>query len=291
MIVRCSPWNPLQLRIPDDPSQSERCPDDQPRHLPLSSEAMDRVSWTCMDMCGEEILHVMPSAAPGDLGDASVRATIRPSWRSPARWRSRPRLPDSAADADTPQHDDRARGGGRRIPMTSTARSWIKAGLPPGAYDALTDGLPASRLWSLLLDVVEARAAGRRPSDLVGQWDRDRFVQPAIVDQRSLLEVDRHLLAAAAAFDAIELSPVAPLGVCSIMGHASQNKVLSALRGTEVVSDPTNVLALECARRLRRDPQPRASCDLSSLRPCAGDSEAARIHGELPHLLPRLGRA
>jgi hypothetical protein len=38
------------------------------------------------------------------------------------------------------------------------------------------------------------------------------------------------------------------------MGHASQNKVLSALRGTEVVADPTNVMALECARRLRRDP-------------------------------------
>jgi hypothetical protein len=37
------------------------------------------------------------------------------------------------------------------------------------------------------------------------------------------------------------------------MGLASQNKVLSALRGTEVVSDPTNVMALECARRLRRD--------------------------------------
>jgi len=138
--------------------------------------------------------------------------------------------------------------------MTSTARPWIKAGLPAGAYDVLTNGLPASRLWSLLLEVAETRAAGRRLSDLVGQWDRDRFVQPAIIDQRSLLEVDRHLLAAAAAFEALELSPVAPLGVCSIMGRASQNKVLSALRGTEVVSDPTNVLALECASRLRRDP-------------------------------------
>jgi hypothetical protein len=138
--------------------------------------------------------------------------------------------------------------------MTRTARPWIKAGLPPGAYDVLTDGLPASRLWSLLLDVTETRAAGRRPSDLVGQWDRDRFVQPAIVDQRSLLEVDRHLLAAAPSFEALELSPVAPLGVCSIMGHMSQNKVLSAQRGTEVVSDPTNVMALECARRLRTDP-------------------------------------
>jgi hypothetical protein len=105
----------------------------------------------------------------------------------------------------------------------------------------------------LLLAVAEARAARRAPADLVEQWERDRFVQPAIGDQRSLVEVDRHLLAAASAFESIELSPVAPLGVCSSMGHASQNKVLSTLRGTEVVSDPTNVLALECARRLRRD--------------------------------------
>jgi hypothetical protein len=137
--------------------------------------------------------------------------------------------------------------------MTQTARPWIKTGLPTGAYDALTHALPASHLWSLLLEVADARAARRQPAELGGQWDRDRFVQPAPVDQRSLNEVDRLLLAAAAAFESIELSPVAPLGVCSIMGHVSQNKILSALRGTEVVSDPTNVLALECARRLRRD--------------------------------------
>lgn len=138
--------------------------------------------------------------------------------------------------------------------MTRPSRSWVSAGLPPDAYEGLARGLPASRLWSLLLAVAEARAIGRLPRELVEQWDRDRFVQPAIVDQRSLIEVDGHLLAAASAFESIELSPVAPLGVCTIMGHASQNKVLSALRGTELVSDPTNVMALECARRLRRDP-------------------------------------
>jgi hypothetical protein len=142
----------------------------------------------------------------------------------------------------------------KRIAMTPPSRSWITAGLSPAAYDELTRALPASRLWSLLLEVAEARAARRRPADLAEQWDHDRFVQPSIVDQRSLVEVDGHLLGAAAAFESIELSPIAPLGVCSVMGHASQNKVLSALRGTEVVSDPTNVLALECARRLRRNP-------------------------------------
>jgi hypothetical protein len=138
--------------------------------------------------------------------------------------------------------------------MTRPSRSWVTAGLPAAATAELTRGLPASRLWSLLLEVAHARAAARQPGELIEQWERDRFVQPAVVDQRSLVEVDRHLLGATAAFEPIELSPIAPLGVCSVMGHASQNKVLSALRGTEVVSDPTNVMALECARRLRRDP-------------------------------------
>ena len=138
--------------------------------------------------------------------------------------------------------------------MTRISRPWVKEGLPPGTYDALTDGLPASRLWSVLLDVADARATRRRPAELLEQWDRDRFVQPAILDQRTLVALDGHLLQAASAFESIELSPVAPLGVCAIMGHASQNKVLAALRGTELVADPTNVMALECARRLRRDP-------------------------------------
>jgi hypothetical protein len=161
--------------------------------------------------------------------------------------------------------------------VTRTARPWVQTGLPPGAYDALTHELPASQLWSLWLEVAAGRAARRQPAELGAQWERDRFVQPAPVDQRSLVEVDRHLLAAAAAFESIELSPVAPLGVCSIMGHASQNKVLSALRGTEVVSDPTNVLALECARRLRRDRA--AAVRLATSHRCVRAQEIPKVRG------------
>ena len=46
---------------------------------------------------------------------------------------------------------------------------------------------------------------------------------------------------------------MAPLAVCSAVARTSQNRIVSALRGTEVVSDPTNVLALECAARLQAD--------------------------------------
>jgi hypothetical protein len=86
---------------------------------------------------------------------------------------------------------------------------------------------------------------------VLAQYRRDRFVRPSAVDQRTSVAIDGHLLAAADGFEAIELSPVTPLGTSSTMGPTDQHKVLSALRATEVVSDPTNVLALECAERLR----------------------------------------
>jgi len=137
--------------------------------------------------------------------------------------------------------------------MTEDSRSWADAGLSAEVREALVSGMPASRLWSVLLGVLEARAKGRTAASLNEQWRKDRFVQPCYVDQRSLHEVEGHLLAAASAFDAVELSPLAPLGVCSSVALASQNKIVSTARGTEVVSDPTNVLALECAKRLKEN--------------------------------------
>lgn len=119
---------------------------------------------------------------------------------------------------------------------------------------ALAQGMAATELWSLLLSVLEQRAAQRPPSVVRQQWETDRFVQPCAVNQRTLNELDSHLLAAAADFEALELSPLAPLASCSTVALTSQNRIVSTARGTEVVSDPTNVLALECARRLREAP-------------------------------------
>jgi len=137
--------------------------------------------------------------------------------------------------------------------MASDDRSWAREGLGEETRRALSAGLPASEVWSLLLGILEARATSRTPANLREQWKTDRFVQPCYLDQRALHELDGHLLAAASAFEAVELSPLAPLGACSAVALASQNKIVSTVRGTEVVSDPTNVLALECARRLRED--------------------------------------
>jgi hypothetical protein len=165
--------------------------------------------------------------------------------------------------------------------VSSVDRSWTTAGIGDVAYAALSDGLPASEVWSLLLDVLARRAGGRAPADLLRQWKRDGFTRPAYIDQRSLVALDGHLLAAAEAFEAIELSPLAPLGACSVVGLASQNKVVSTLRGTEVVSDPTNVLALECARRLceHADREVR----LATCHRCVRAQETPKRPGFAPH--------
>jgi hypothetical protein len=134
-------------------------------------------------------------------------------------------------------------------------RDWITAGLDPAAFERLAAGLSGSELQSLLLGVMQRRANARSPSEVLAQYRRDGFSRPAAIDQRTSLAIDSELFAAATSFEAIELSPVAPLGTCSSVALTNQNRVLSALRGTEIVSDPTNVLALECALRLRDEPR------------------------------------
>src|SRR5262249_15888682 len=116
--------------------------------------------------------------------------------------------------------------------------------------------LSGSELSSVLLEIMQRRAGARSSSEVLAQYQRDPFCRPASVDQRTAVALDAQLLAAAEGFEAIELSPVAPLAGCSSLAPPGQNRVLSALRSTEIVADPTNVLALECALRLRRVPAP-----------------------------------
>jgi ribosomal protein S18 acetylase RimI-like enzyme len=133
-------------------------------------------------------------------------------------------------------------------------RSWVGRLIAEQDYDRLGRQLSGAELNSLLLAVMRSRAAARSPAEILRQFERDLFSRPAAVDPRDALILDAELFAAAARYEAIDLSPIAPLGVCSAVALTDQNRVLSALRTTEVVSDPTNVLALECARRLRTEP-------------------------------------
>ena len=130
----------------------------------------------------------------------------------------------------------------------------------PGLVEVLAERLAPADLSSLLLEVFRRRAAARTPRDLLVDHTENRFCRPAVVDARILAEWDRVVFAALPSdFDVIELSPLAPLGVCSVVATVNQNKIVSATRGIEVVADGTNVLALECALRRRGKGRQRGS--------------------------------
>jgi len=160
-------------------------------------------------------------------------------------------------------------------------RRWVTSGLDEASLSALAKEMPATELWSLLLTVIERRAAARTSTTLMQQWAQDRFVVPSYIDQRTLLAFDQVYFAAAHAFEAIELAPLAPLGVSSAVALTSQNRVVSTTRGTEVVSDPTNVLALESASRLRKDPS--LVVRLASSHRCVRAQEVPKLPGFAAH--------
>lgn len=118
--------------------------------------------------------------------------------------------------------------------------------------DALT-AMSAPDLTSLMLAVSERRAADRTPTDLLTQYSRDRFVAVAETPGSGLRRASHLALTTASAFQEISLSPLAPLGLHSVLGGISQNRLVSTTRPTEVAGDPTNALALEAAVRRRAD--------------------------------------
>jgi len=119
--------------------------------------------------------------------------------------------------------------------------------------DTLGVRMSGSDLTAVMLDVMRRRVADRTPAEVLAQYQRDRFVQPAAADARRLVALE------SLAFDVvcppfvpIATAPLAPFGTHSVVAGVHQNRVVTTTRGNEVAADPTNVLALEAAVRRRR---------------------------------------
>jgi hypothetical protein len=121
-----------------------------------------------------------------------------------------------------------------------------------GLVDAL-GGLAPADLVTVMLEVYRRQAARIEPAQLLTNYQTGRFAQPAGLDpaERAGLEVVAFSLLPEG-YEALDLSPLCPLGTSSVVATVDQNKVVSTVRNTEVVSDSTNVLALEAALRRRR---------------------------------------
>ena len=136
----------------------------------------------------------------------------------------------------------------------SEAEERVWAQMPAGTRRALAD-LPRTDLRTLLLSVARTRAATVTPAELMRRWRDDRFVRPAAVDPRRLAVVEARIWQRLPAeVRGVELSPLVPLGTCSAVAPVSQNRVVTTIRATEVLSDATNALAIEAAGRRQKQP-------------------------------------
>jgi hypothetical protein len=158
----------------------------------------------------------------------------------------------------------------------------------PGLVEVLADELALTDLQSLLLAVYRRRAATITPAQLLAHYERSRAAAPSPLDPATLLAFDQLAggVLRSCGYQGVELSPVNPLGAVAALTGLDQNQVLSTVRGTEVVADSTNALALECAVRrralLRRDPRDGQPVRLfSSHRMLRG--QAPDLPGVWPH--------
>ena len=117
----------------------------------------------------------------------------------------------------------------------------------------LAERLSPTDLQSLLLEVYRRRSARRKPADVLSDYESNRFVCPSSVSPGRLHSWEQTAFSALPSeFEPLALSPVCPLGTNSVIAGVDQNWAVTTARNTEVVSDATNVLALECAVRRRR---------------------------------------
>lgn len=131
------------------------------------------------------------------------------------------------------------------MPSDVTRKLLEKLG-QPGLLNLLTEGLSGTELNSLLLDVLREEAKATSAPALLKKYQLNRFVKPADLPVLKLKKTELELLSLFEKhlFEPIELSPVSILGSCSAVASVDQNKILSALRGTEVLADATNSMAL-----------------------------------------------
>jgi hypothetical protein len=127
--------------------------------------------------------------------------------------------------------------------------------------DILSNKLSGTDLNSLLMKVFANRASKISPAALLRNYEINRFVQPADSDYLELAKKTLETLEffSARGFVPKQLSPLLPLGTCSVLGPVDQDRVVSATRNGEVLSDATNALALEIASHKKQDNPNRKS--------------------------------
>ncbi|NHJ87779.1 MAG: hypothetical protein FK734_20120 [Asgard group archaeon] len=120
----------------------------------------------------------------------------------------------------------------------------------PNLEKILADQITPSDVQSLLLSFYQQRAVQRTPNDILSDYKQNKYTNPSTINPLLFNKWDKIAFQCLPNnFEAIELSPVAPLGSVSRIAPINQDWILTTIRNIEVLSDATNVLALECTCR------------------------------------------
>jgi len=113
--------------------------------------------------------------------------------------------------------------------------------------------IPQSDLTTMLMGVHAQTCARQTPAELLKHYDQNSFTKPSPLSPVKLNMQEHTLLSMAEeqGFLPVLLSPAAQLGSCSAVAAVSQNKILSAIRSTEIIADPTNMLALHICNEIK----------------------------------------
>jgi hypothetical protein len=132
------------------------------------------------------------------------------------------------------------------MPPSAIVKSILQRLHQPDLLSLLSEKISGSDLNSVLMELFKNRTAVTSAPELLKLYSKNRFVKPAdlpVIEMKKI-ELDLLELFQSQSFKPIELSPVTILGSCSVVATADQNKILSSLRGTEVLADATNAIAL-----------------------------------------------
>ena len=113
--------------------------------------------------------------------------------------------------------------------------------------------LPKPDFNSLMLKIFQSHASRVTPVEIVKAFHVNRFSVPSELDPVAYHTLETNFLSSAQELDinTILLSPSAPFASSSVFGCVNQNNVVSAVRGIELLSDPTNMLSIMIAEKLK----------------------------------------
>ena len=118
----------------------------------------------------------------------------------------------------------------------------------PKIFDVLMK-IPNTDLQSLLLELMDKKSFKTGVKEINFTLENNPFVEMSKVDQLTFVKFDSlayNLLPPE--YKGVELPPLVPFATNRVLADISQKRVLSTMRNSEVISDPTTALALYCAK-------------------------------------------